>query len=83
MGNKRIRRSRRVESQSPGRDENPSETIFTRGNATLVDVSENVNIFCRNSGTELTEPSRTSNEIEVISRNLKLVEQTTLKNVTD
>ena len=49
MGNKTNRRSRRVESQSSDRDENVSEASFTQGNATLVDVSENVNnIFNRN-----------------------------------
>ena len=43
MGNKRNRRSRRVESQSSDRDENTSETSFTQGNATLVEVSEQNN----------------------------------------
>ena len=43
MGNKRKRRSRRVESQSSDGDVNTSETSFTQGEATLVDVSENVN----------------------------------------
>ena len=71
MGNKRNRRSRRVESQSSDRDENTSETSFTQGNATLVGVSENVNnILDRNLGSELTEPSQVSNEIEVISQRL-------------
>ena len=71
MGNRRNRRSRRVESQSPDRDENTSETSFTHGNATLVGVSENVNnILDRNLGSELTEPSQISNEIEVISQRL-------------
>ena len=71
MGNKRNRRSRRVESQSSDRDEKTSETSFTQGNATLVDVSENANnIFDRNLGSELTEPSQISNEIEVISQRL-------------
>ena len=71
MGNKRKRRSRRVESQSSDRDENVSEASFTRGNATLVDVSENVNnIFDKNLGSELTEPSQISNEIEIISQRL-------------
>ena len=71
MGNKRNRRSRRIESQSSDREENTSETSFTQGNATLVDVSENVNnIFDRNLGSELTEPSQISNEIEVISQRL-------------
>ena len=71
MGNKRNRRSRRVESQSSDRDENVSEASFTQGNATLVDVPENVNnIFDRNLGSELTEPSQISNEIEVISQRL-------------
>ena len=71
MGNKRSRRSRRVESQSSDRDENISETSFTQGNATLVGVSENVsNVLDRNLGSELTEPSQISNEIEVISQRL-------------
>ena len=71
MGNKRIRRSRRIESQSSDREENTSETSFTQGNATLVDVSENVNnIFDRNFGSELTEPSQISNEIEAITQRL-------------
>ena len=71
MGNKRNRRSRRVESQSSDRDENVSEASFTQGNATLVDVSENVNnIFDRNLSSELTEPSQISNEIEAISQRL-------------
>ena len=70
-GNKRNRRSRRVESQSSDRDENTSETSFTQGNASLVDVSENVNnIFDRNLGSELTELSQNSNEIDVISQRL-------------
>ena len=71
MGNKRNRRSRRVESQSSDRDENTSETSFTQGNGTLVGVSENVNnVLDRNLGSELTEPSLISNEIEVISQRL-------------
>ena len=52
MGNKRHRRSRRIESQSTDREENTSETSFAQGNATLVDVSENVNnIFDSNLGS--------------------------------
>ena len=71
MGNKRNRRSRRIESQSSDRDENISETSFTQGNETLVFVSENVNnIFDRNLGSELTEPSQISNEIEAITHKL-------------
>ena len=62
MGNKRNRRSRRVESQSSDRDKNTSETSFTRGNPTLVEFFENVNIFDRNLGSELTERSQISNE---------------------
>ena len=71
MRNKRNRRSKRVESQSLDRYENTSETSFTQGNATLVDVSENVNnIFDRNLDSELTEPSQISNEIEAIIQRL-------------
>ena len=71
MSNKRNGRSRRVDPQSSDRDENTSETSFTQGNATLVDNSENVNnIFDRNLGSELTEPSQISNEIEAITQRL-------------
>ena len=65
------RRSRRVESQSSDRDENASETSFTQGNATSVDVSENVNnSFDKNLGSEPTELSQISNEIEAITQRL-------------
>ena len=71
MGNRRNRRTRRNESQSPERDENMSETSLLQGNATLTYVSENVNnVFDRNLGSELTEPSQISNEIEIISQRL-------------
>ena len=71
MGNKRNIQPRRLESQSSDRDKNVSETSFTEGNSTLVDVSENVNnIFDRNLGSELTEPSQISNEIETITQRL-------------
>ena len=71
MGNKRNRRSRRVKFQSSDRDENTSETSFTQGNAALVDVSKNnYNTFDRNLGSELTELSQTSNEIEAITQRL-------------
>ena len=57
--------------QSPERDENMSETSLLQGNATLTNVSENVNnAFDRNLGSELTEPSQISNEIEIISQRL-------------
>ena len=71
MGNRRNRRTRRTTSQSSDRDENTPETSLAQGNATLNNVSENVNnIFDRNLGSELTEPSQISNEIEVISQRL-------------
>ena len=71
MGNRRNRRTRRNESQSPERDENMSKTSLLRGNATLNNVSENVNnVFDRNLGSELTEPSQISNEIEINSQRL-------------
>ena len=71
MANKRNRRSRRVESKSSDRDENTSETSSSQGNATLVDVSENVNtIFDRKLGSELTEPSQISNQIEARTQKL-------------
>ena len=70
-GNKRNRRSRRVESQSSDRDENFSEKRFPQGNATSVDVSEFVNNHSdRNLGSEITEPSQISNEVEAISQRL-------------
>ena len=61
MAIKGNRRSRRVESQSSDRDEITSETSFTQGDAILDDVSQNVNIYDRNLGSELTEPSQVSN----------------------
>ena len=71
MGNERNRRSRRVESQSSDRDENDSDTSFTQCNATLVDVSEIVNnIFDCNLGSELTESSQISKEIEATTQRL-------------
>ena len=57
MGIRKNRRTRRTGSQSSDRDENTSETSFGQCNATLPNVSENVNnIFDRNQGSELTEP---------------------------
>ena len=48
-----------------------SETSLLQGNATLTNVSENVNtVFDRNLGCKLTEPSQISNEIEIISQRL-------------
>ena len=71
MGNRRNRRTRRNESQSPERDENMSETSLLQDNATLTNVSEIVNnVFDRNLGSELTEPSQISNETEIISQRL-------------
>ena len=65
------RRTRRNESKSPERDENMSETSLLQSNATLTNVSENVNnVFDRNLGSELTEPSQISNEIEIITQRL-------------
>ena len=71
MGKRRKRRTRRNESQSPEGDENMSETSLLQGNATLTNVSENVNnVFDRNLGSEVTEPSQVSNEIEIITQRL-------------
>ena len=82
MGNRRNRRTRRTESQSPDKDENTSETSLLQGNATLTNVSETVNnIFDRNLGSELTDPSQISNEIEVISQ--RLTEQNNVKMTRD
>ena len=78
MGNRKNRRTRRTASHSPDRDEITSETSFAQGNATLTNVIENGNeVFDRNLGSELTEPSRISNEIEVISQ--RLAEQNNVK----
>ena len=63
--------SRREESQSSDRHQNTSETSFTQGIVTLVDVSEKFNnIFDRNLASELTEPSQISKEIDDISSRL-------------
>ena len=75
MRNERNRRLKRVEPQSPDGKENFSETSIVQGTATLTNVYENADIlFDRNPGSELTEPSQVSNEIEVNSQ--RLVEQT-------
>ena len=64
------RHSRRVESQSSDREKNTSETSFTQGDVTLVNVSENVNnIFDRNLGSKLTEPSQIGNGKALIETN--------------
>ena len=74
MGNKRDRRSRRVESQSSDKEENTSKTSFTQGNWTLINVSENVdNISDRNFGNESTEFSEIINRIKVLPQ--RLIEQ--------
>ena len=71
MGNKLSRRTRKTESQSPDRNKNTSETSLLQGDATSTNVSENVNNICdRNLGSELTDPSQISTEIEVISQRL-------------
>ena len=71
MGNKRNRRSKRIETQSSDRDNTKSETSFTQGNATLVDGSGIGNsVFDRKLGSELTEPSHISNEIEALTQRL-------------
>ena len=71
MENKRNRRLGRAESQSPDEKGNLSETSIVQGNATSTEVSENAeNVFDRNLGSELTEPSQISNEIEVISQRI-------------
>ena len=63
MGNKRNRRLRRVESQSSDGEENFLERSLAQGNAILTIVSETAdNVFDRNLGSELTEPSHVSNE---------------------
>ena len=71
MVKRKNRRTGRNESQSPERDENMSETSLLEGNATLTKDSENVNnVFDWNLGSELTEPSQISNEIEIITQRL-------------
>ena len=78
MENRRNRRTRRTESQSSDRDQNASKTSLLQGNATLTNVSENNNnIFDRNLGSELTDPSQISNEIEVVSQ--RITEQNNLR----
>ena len=78
MGNKRNRRLRRAESQPPDIEHNLSEASIVQSNATSTNVSENAdNVFVRNLGSDLTEPSQVSNEIEVISQ--RLTEQNNTK----
>ena len=82
MGNKRKRRSKRVESQSSGRIENTSETRFTQSNAILVDVPENgKNCFDINLSSELTEPSQISNEVEAITQTLSEQNSSTMTQI--
>ena len=48
-----------------------SETSLLQGNATLTNVSENVNnVFDRTSGSELTESSQINNETGIITQRL-------------
>ena len=69
MGNKKNRRLRRVEPQSPGGEKNLSETSIVQGIATSTNVSENAdNVFDRNIGSEVTKLSQVSKEIEIISQ---------------
>ena len=71
MGNKRSRRLRRVEPRSADGEESLSDASIMQGNATLINVSENAdNVFDRNLGSELTEPSQVSNVIEIVSQRL-------------
>ena len=68
MGNKRNRRSRRLETPSPEREVNNTqlETPNT-GNETLTNLNENVqgNLGDNVPENQLAEPSQTSNEIQV------------------
>ena len=68
MGNKRNRRSRRLETPSSEREVNNTqlETPNT-GNETLTNLNENVqgNLGDNASENQLAEPSQTSNEIQV------------------
>ena len=78
MGNKRNRRQERVESQSPDGEENLSETSIKQENTTLTNVSNNAdNVFDRNLGSELTDPSQNNKMIEIISQ--RLTEQNNTK----
>ena len=68
IGNKKNRRSRRLETPSPEREVNntQSETPNT-GNVTLTSLNMNVqgDLGDNNSENQLAEPSQTCNEIEV------------------
>ena len=76
--NKRNKQSTKVESQSPNREDNTSETSFVQCNTTLLNLSENgTNKFDRNFRNELTESSQIGNEIEIISE--RLTEQNNTK----
>ena len=72
MGNKRNRRSRRLETPSPEREIGGIQTeTHISGNVTL--TNNNTVIQCNlgesNSENILTEPSQISNEIQVWSNN--------------
>ena len=66
MGNKRNRRSRRVEFQFPDRDENNSELSLTQGKATLIDVSENVNTNFANRANSFRKSVIISKKPEIV-----------------
>ena len=71
MGNKRSRRSRRLETPSPEgeRERTQVETSIT-GNETLTNSNTDVqeDLSENNSGNRLTEPSRISDEIQVCTQ---------------
>ena len=70
-GKTRKIRSRRVEYQSSDREANTSKIFFVQGNAIFITVSENADyVFDRNLGSELTEFSGISIEIEEFSQRL-------------
>ena len=68
MGNKRNRRSRRLETPSPDREVEVTQIETPKtGNEALIDLS---NVVQRNSGensseNQLTEPSQMSKEMQV------------------
>ena len=67
MGNKRYRRSRRLETPSPEREEKRTRVDSPEtGNMTLTNSNSNVdeNLGGLNLGNQLVEPSQTSSEIQ-------------------
>ena len=73
MGNKRNRRSRRLETPSPEKVNHTQFETPNTGNETLTNLNENVQGYLGDNVSEnqLAEPSQTSNEIQVWTQSLE------------